>query len=423
MKKQVLILGILLLLAISCAEDAVKPTSDGKIIGFVFDSKTMLPIKNAQVYSEPATETVITNDSGYFYLGNTNPGNYRIIATEKEYYSSDVTVFVKAGKESRAYIKLSSKFDENLPPETPSIISPIKGITTNKNSITVTWACSDPNDDKLTYDVFIDSINPPAKKVANRIKNTSYIVDDLADSTEYYIKIIAYDIYEASTESDITNFKINRSFSKVEEGLILYLPFNDNADDNGPNSLETTSSNLTFGNDRHGNKNSAVSFNGLTSDVKIASPQTNIQNNYSILFWCYINTTQGKTDQTDNDIFGKWGAISPGQASYIFYLYNGNTLYYRVSNGSSYALNVSTIVPLKENWFHIAITCENGTITLYLNGVKNTSIQNSVAQNSNIPLTIGGRYNGSSRFSGMIDDFMIYSNALSAEVIELIANE
>jgi len=93
----------------------------------------------------------------------------------------------------------------NNPPNQPTSPNPGNGAINQPTSLTLTWSCSDPDGDPLTYDVYFGtSGNPPL--VSGNQTGTGYNPGQLNNSTTYYWKIVAKDNHGASTSSPIWNF-------------------------------------------------------------------------------------------------------------------------------------------------------------------------------------------------------------------------
>jgi hypothetical protein len=94
----------------------------------------------------------------------------------------------------------------NSPPTTPSSPDPANHETDVSVNIILTWSCSDPDGDELTYNVFLGKTSPPPK-VSDNQSGTSYDPPGALDfSTKYYWQIIAYDEYGANTIGPIWDF-------------------------------------------------------------------------------------------------------------------------------------------------------------------------------------------------------------------------
>ncbi len=99
---------------------------------------------------------------------------------------------------------ISNRSYPNEPPAQPSDPSPADGSTEQSNSSILSWQCSDPENESITYDVFFGTNNPPALVSAGQGSNT-YDPGQLQPGSTYYWKIIAYD-YTNSTEGTVWSF-------------------------------------------------------------------------------------------------------------------------------------------------------------------------------------------------------------------------
>ncbi len=93
----------------------------------------------------------------------------------------------------------------NNPPNQPSNPNPGNGAVNQPTSLTLTWSCTDPNGDPLTYDVYFGTSNNPPLVSGNRT-SASYNPGGLSNSTTYYWKIVAKDNHGASTAGPVWSF-------------------------------------------------------------------------------------------------------------------------------------------------------------------------------------------------------------------------
>jgi hypothetical protein len=94
----------------------------------------------------------------------------------------------------------------NDAPNDPSNPDPYDGETDVFINTDVSWTCSDPDGDDVTYDVYFGTTSPPPKVVSNQTE-TSYNPPDVLDfDTKYYWKVVAWDVYEYSTVGSIWSF-------------------------------------------------------------------------------------------------------------------------------------------------------------------------------------------------------------------------
>jgi hypothetical protein len=99
----------------------------------------------------------------------------------------------------------TKRSSDNNPPNTPSNPNPgnhANGIDRNAD---LSWTCSDPDGDPLTYDVYFGtSSSPPLVKSGHT--TTSYDPGTMSDSIQYYWMIVAKDNHGASTTGIIWDF-------------------------------------------------------------------------------------------------------------------------------------------------------------------------------------------------------------------------
>ncbi|RPI04658.1 MAG: hypothetical protein EHM64_09295, partial [Ignavibacteriae bacterium] len=94
----------------------------------------------------------------------------------------------------------------NNPPEAPSSPSPSDGATGVSTSPTLSWSCSDPDDDAVTYDVYFGTSSNPTTTIATNQNALSISRTGLASSTPYYWKIVAKDSKGATTTGSVWSF-------------------------------------------------------------------------------------------------------------------------------------------------------------------------------------------------------------------------
>ncbi len=93
----------------------------------------------------------------------------------------------------------------NQPPSAPSNPMPIDGALYQPINTTLSWVCTDPENDPMTYDVYFGSINPPSLLVTGQTES-AFNPGAMAYNTSYYWKIVAHDFYDNSTEGPVFTF-------------------------------------------------------------------------------------------------------------------------------------------------------------------------------------------------------------------------
>ncbi|NOU88344.1 hypothetical protein GC102_21650 [Paenibacillus sp. LMG 31460] len=161
----------------------------------------------------------------------------------------------------------------------------------------------------------------------------------------------------------------------------------------------------------------AINLNGSTDDLNLGAGNIGHSGQFTLESWIKTNTTS-TSSQT---IFAQQQS---GAAPNSFWWYlNGNALWINYSNEQGTTINIKGGTITANNWYHVALTRNDKTIKLYLNGQKVAEQSSSIfldQPNNPYPMRIGGNSNGSSilhRFNGLIDEFRIYYTALDGEAI------
>jgi len=95
----------------------------------------------------------------------------------------------------------------NNPPNVPSSPSPADGVTDIAVNVALNWQGGDPDaGDTVTYDVYLDTSNPPVTKVSSNQSEISYQAMGLSYGTTYYWKIVARDNNGSETEGPVWSF-------------------------------------------------------------------------------------------------------------------------------------------------------------------------------------------------------------------------
>ncbi len=98
-----------------------------------------------------------------------------------------------------------SGFSSNTAPLPPSNPSPGDNTTDVSTTATLSWSCTDPDSDPMTYDVYFGTSDIPSL-VSSGQTTITYNPGTLTDNTTYYWKIVAHDDHSHSTEGDMWQF-------------------------------------------------------------------------------------------------------------------------------------------------------------------------------------------------------------------------
>jgi hypothetical protein len=200
--------------------------------------------------------------------------------------------------------------------------------------------------------------------------------------------------------------------TNLQNGLVGYWPFCGNAND-----LSGNGNNGTIGNgiiqtiDRNGLQNSAFEFNG-NGNINLINLPTTGNENFTISSWIKTNNL------TVRKGIACWGQDVPWASNYFFITNTGYLKFDCASNGGPQS---QTFVA-DGNWHNVAVTNNNGTIRLYIDGYSNSNATqlspNIFGPNKAIGANIDN--SGENNFIGALDDIAIYNRALSpSEIAQL----
>jgi len=101
---------------------------------------------------------------------------------------------------------ISCKKENNNPPDVPKLLSPDNG-SLGTPSDSLKWSCTDPDGDKLVYNVYFSKGNPPSRIRVN-YEDNFVILKDLEKDAVYYCSITATDPDGASATSPVWSFRV-----------------------------------------------------------------------------------------------------------------------------------------------------------------------------------------------------------------------
>jgi formylglycine-generating enzyme required for sulfatase activity len=203
----------------NCSNLITENPTTGTIQGRVTSAEGDVAIAGAIVTAVPVTASENTNSQGEYIITGVAPGQYTITAAKTGYNFGSVTILVEAGQTVTADIRLYY-FNQNSPPNTPMLISPLNGSVNVLRNITLHWSCSDPDGDTLVYDVYFGKINPPTTVVSSNQRSTTIAQTGLDSLSTYYWGIVAKDNRGAEVSGSVWKFTTGYDFF-LHEGMVL----------------------------------------------------------------------------------------------------------------------------------------------------------------------------------------------------------
>lgn len=195
----------------------------GMIMGKVTNAGGDTLIVGASITTSPATSSVTTDAQGQYTINNVGVGSYTITATKGGYYAGNTTVTITNGKISTGDIKMNVIV--NHAPTTPVLISPATNAIGQSLTTTLSWSCTDPDGDNLTYDIYCDKTSSPITKVSSSQTATTFTITNLDSATTYYWNVFARDSKGAISSSSAIN-KFTTVINHVPNTPVLISPIN-----------------------------------------------------------------------------------------------------------------------------------------------------------------------------------------------------
>lgn len=155
-----------------------------------------------------------------------------------------------------------------------------------------------------------------------------------------------------------------------------------------------------------GKVGSAFSFDGVDDVVTV--PAINAGSRFSVEFWLYPTRSGGYEHLVSNGGSPNYGDL---------YFVNNHIEYWQV-NAQRLSSATSTVPQLA--WSHVAMTFENGTDKLYINGLL-AAVSAVHTETFNNPLAFGyTNVPNGNRFKGLLDEIALYNRALSPGEVSAI---
>lgn len=184
----------------SCKENTVEPVSYGSISGTVFDSSGIAPMGEVNITTNPPTSSVFTDKTGRFVITNVPTDKYTVTAKKSGFLTTSVSILVEENITTNAVMYIEKESTTNNAPKVADNPAPADMGKSIPVSLTLSWQCTDPDNDSLKYDVYLYEPNSSAKyKIAADIKDTTLKVDKLKYGTTYLWQVVSKD------EKTITN--------------------------------------------------------------------------------------------------------------------------------------------------------------------------------------------------------------------------
>ena len=419
-----------------CTNNPATPNA-GSIEGNVTNATGDTAIVGAIVTTTPPTSSVSTDAQGKYSIAEVQPGQYALIASKGGFNPGSVSISVTAGLTTTANIHLDF-LSGNTSPNTPTFISPEDGAIDQPTSIKLKWACTDPDGDSLTYNLYFGKTNPPLISSSD-LTITNFLESSLDANTTYYWKVVAIDRKGASTASKsmIWSFKTANQ-PAIPMDFVASYQLDDITESRGIYNLSNIND-VAFSTGKFGK---CAEF-GKTNTNKYLFHNSNMGicgGSISMSLWVKLSTEVSSGNPSIPYSYQYYFIrLMGGGTQYVGYLicyeYNsGNRrlLFGRQREGIGGPYTYYSIALDTLDWYHLCLTSDGTDVNAYVNGTfvgknANPGTGNSVWNETGFLL---GAWkdpkSGSvpnSFLNGFVDNVKIYNKVLSADEVKALYNE
>jgi len=201
----------------------------------------------------------------------------------------------------------------------------------------------------------------------------------------------------------------------ITRGMVSYWRMNENAgtvlgDEVGGNPGTIIGSSW-----QPGISGSALDFNGTTDWVQIPdSPNLDITESITLCAWA--KTRGNDTNKIAQK--GDWDGYGLGQSKWV-----GWTCSMQMADNVNHQLIWEQGIPILNEWYFLAFTYDGATMKFYVNGqLKSSASVTGLLKSTNRPFSIGSDNGNQKFFNGLIDEVILYNNALTAQEINDLYN-
>lgn len=218
----------------------------------------------------------------------------------------------------------------------------------------------------------------------------------------------------------------------LDEGLLVFYPFNGNALDASPNGHHGTVAGPTLTEDRYGRPNMAYQFDGVDDYINIGNQ---VKPNFPLTVTAWVRPDSSSAG--DHTIFRSDTWTATQVYGVLMGFRDGGTLYAYIGSGAwqldNWRLWVTTTpggVPVNQ-WSHIAVEWLGfDTRRFYVNGVLQPAKFDAMGNGTTIGASTANGAIGAldyvgfpAGFAGKLDEVRVYNRALSASEVLALAVE
>ncbi len=199
-----ILLFLLIFVLNSCGEEKITLDGTGIIKGTVMDDKTSEPVVNAEITTNPPSQSVLTDSAGHFVMEDVQVGDYNVIAKQRDYFSSTTNIKVNLNASTHVVINLAERTTEEDLPEFTSDFFPADKQEDVPVNLTFSWNTKNTTD-SVNFELMLYDAGQPVDVQMENATDTFALVNGLKFSTTYLWQLSAENT-EGKVYTDIRTF-------------------------------------------------------------------------------------------------------------------------------------------------------------------------------------------------------------------------
>ncbi|MDO8742778.1 MAG: LamG-like jellyroll fold domain-containing protein, partial [bacterium] len=293
----------------------------------------------------------------------------------------------------------------------PTVPASLTASTISSNQINLSWAASTDNVGVSGYRIYRNGT-----QIATTATN-SYSNIALSPATTYSYTVSAYD---AAGNTSVQSSSASATTPSAPLPSASYITAYGMNEGSGTTLTDTSGTGhtgtLTTGPTRVASQTGygqALSFDGVSGSVSVANPSTlNVgTSDFTIEAWVKRNALG--TNQ--RHIFSKCGTTWSTGCKEFYFNRNNQLTFGSYATGDTFSNIIADT-----SWHHVAATFtdSSNTLNLYVDGILATTATKALEVDGVGHVVTVGNHQNNNTFSGLIDDFRMYSRALTLAEIQ-----
>ena len=244
-----------------------------------------------------------------------------------------------------------------------------------------------------------------------------------------YVLVLLFGLFISLISCGGSSSFIKRDDALKDDSLACYISFDENSGDTIAEKFKSSIENKSPEdlNWKKGKFNSSINFNGSDAYLLINNKKCmdlgNKGGRYTVCLW--INSTAaGSKDWLTGQVITEKRTTDGRKRSFLIYLNHNNSVGTHFEEPHE---EVEGKKPINDgNWHHVAVIHDADTIKIYIDAELDAEgrVTDNDKSTSGSPITIGCRRlnngNPSAYYKGQVDDYFIFTRALSQDEIRVL---